>query len=134
MRWDIPHASVPIRSTTLEKTSNRETKQILPSLLSKHSAAGLEQDMASYPENGTEKGDSEFILDTGASDHMVKDSTLLLNEKEVSRSIALGNGERVTAKLCGDIEFTGKITCGRDSYSSRTVLKICCLSQNAKKT
>ena len=88
-----------------------------------HRAAGREQDMASYSANGTEKGEYEFILDSGASGHLVKDSSIFLNKKELSRSIVLWNGKRATTKLCSNMKFTGRLTCGRDSHSGSTVLK-----------
>lgn len=59
---------------------------------------------ASIGKRSSSKDPELFIMDSGASDHMVHDSSLLLNpRKAATRRIVLGDGRTINATLQGDV-------------------------------
>ena len=59
---------------------------------------------ASIGTSSSSKDSELFIMDSGASDHMVHDSSLLFNPREAAtRRIVLGDGRTIDATLQGDV-------------------------------
>lgn len=68
-------------------------------------------------ENGGNKREirTEFIVDSGASDNMVKDISLISNVVEIPQKyIVLGDGKTVIALKMGDLDLKPIIEVGED--------------------
>ena len=67
---------------------------------------------------------SEFVIDSGASDHMVWDESMLaFKEKIHPRTIVLGNGSTLVAKRKGDVLVAGTLRPGRKSAANELMLR-----------
>lgn len=79
----------------------------------------------------------EWILDSGASDHMTCQKKFLSNEKRLlcDSNITIPDGSSITTNTCGDVSLNSSITCFTRTYvcmqscfyqQANIIIELCC--------